>query len=1196
MGKRISRFNNLGEGIYAEELILPGESEGELEARYADWVDQLGARTGPEQYEVKNAVHASWRHDRLRRSDTAALRDLVETTAQGFHARKEQETRAQVERLAEAPGEAVAVLRGSTSGLAWMISQIELFHSEVDTCGALAPSSRVRLIHLLGKRLVDLFEDSAVWHWNRLEIAACARDDLPKMEVAQNLLSGDRPPSMDPPEFGHRLKLLIADLPAWAVAPLRLHEKLSALREELIERQELIALKEERELARAIEQAKFDAAPQGDKRRRAENSLERIRHASFKELRAHQKARHEAEASTDSPNPDPDPDNRPGEHAGATRATGNGRATGTAAGANGAAGSVNTGTTAATGKSDPPSKCKNEPTCQNGSHDEAAPEAFPSPPEDQYTEADASTGVAAEAPATPSAIPMTIDEEIQAGLALHQAGRLAEAQAVYRRVLARAPDHPQALHFLGGALLQAGDTAAAIELIGRAVALEPQNGFAQSNLGEAHLRAGHWSAAIACARRAIELEPRLAAPYVNLGAALTHLGQTDEAIAACQQAVDRFPDRAHAHSNLGLALQAAGRLDEAVAAFERAMALAPHVGEIHVNLGNALKEQGRLDSAIVAYRRALERNPDDVVALSNLGVALHEAERSDEAIAAYRRALELKPDDADTLVNLSVALQATGRLDEAIAAGRRAVALEGDAAVACSNLALALRTAGRQDEAIAALGRAIELDPGLAAAYNNLGDALHDAGQLDEAIAALRRAIELKPEDADAGNNLGNVLKDQGRQGEALAAFRAAVAVKPGFARVASNILYTLHSHPDYDAQAILAEHRRWAERYAAPLAAAIRPHENNRTPGRRLRLGYVSPDFRAHAVGQLLRPLLAHHDRDRFEVVCYSDVRLADAVTDELRARADRWCDIAGQSDAQVAERIRADQVDILVDLALHTAGNRMPVFARKPAPVQVTMLGLPATTGLDTIDYRLTDPYLDPPGQTDADYTERSIRLPHCFWVFQPPGNAGAFPVAPLPARVNGFVTFGCLNQLAKVTPPALALWAEVLRRLPGSRLVLQSPPGRHLAAVRAPFQRAGIAGDRLECVARAPRDEYLHRFDHIDIALDPFPYNGHTSTLDALWMGVPVVTLAGRTAVGRGGVSILSNINLSEMIAFTSEDYITRAVELGRDLERLAELRMRLRTQLMDSPVADARRYRADVEAALVEMWRAWCGTRG
>ena len=334
---------------------------------------------------------------------------------------------------------------------------------------------------------------------------------------------------------------------------------------------------------------------------------------------------------------------------------------------------------------------------------------------------------------------------------------------------------------------------------------------------------------------------------------------------------------------------------------------------------------------------------------------------------------------------------------------------------------------------------------------------------------------------------------------------------------------------------------RRWPRRSS--------PIPTTATPDRKLRVGFVSPDFSGHPVGRLLRPLFAHHDRRHTEFLAYSDVRAPDAVTHELKAMADGWLSIVGMSDSQVADRIRNDQIDILVDLALHTANNRMLVFARKPAPVQVTMLGLPSTTGLTTIDYRFTDPYLDPPGQGDADYSEQSIRLPHCFWCYQPDQDSP--PVAELPARKNGFVTFGCLNQFAKVNRPTLNALDQHTSTLsglaPGPLRTLRQSPGCDPRAVPATPASPPIASSS----SHGSRSvEYLERYHDLDLCLDPFPFSGGTTTMDALWMGVPVITLAGRTAVGRGGVSILSNLGLTELIARTPEQYVEIAVAWGKD----------------------------------------------
>jgi predicted O-linked N-acetylglucosamine transferase (SPINDLY family) len=309
-----------------------------------------------------------------------------------------------------------------------------------------------------------------------------------------------------------------------------------------------------------------------------------------------------------------------------------------------------------------------------------------------------------------------------------------------------------------------------------------------------------------------------------------------------------------------------------------------------------------------------------------------------------------------------------------------------------------------------------------------------------------------------------------------------------------------------------------------------------------------------------------------------------------KLKGMADAWHDIFGQSDAQVAEQVSRDRIDILVDLALHTANNRLLLFAYKPAPVQVTMLGMPSTTGLDTIDYRLTDNYIDPPGATDGDYSERSIRLPHCYWCYQPPENSP--PAGPLPAESRGFVTFSCMNRFSKISPPALEAWVQILHRLPTARFVLHALAGGHRDTVQQWFAARGIGAERLEFATRIALPSYFERYQQLDICLDPFPCSGGVSTMDALWMGVPVITLAGRTAVGRGGVSVLSNVGLPELIARTPSEYVDRAIALAQDLPRLAALRGSLRERMRASPLLDAPGYAAAMQAAFRQMWTNWC----
>jgi predicted O-linked N-acetylglucosamine transferase (SPINDLY family) len=636
-----------------------------------------------------------------------------------------------------------------------------------------------------------------------------------------------------------------------------------------------------------------------------------------------------------------------------------------------------------------------------------------------------------------------------------------------------------------------------------------------------------------------------------------HAGRLAEAEAIYRQVLNQAPDNSDALQLLGVLAGQAGNLALAIDLLRRAIAAQPEVAEHHVNLAEFHRRSGA----------------------------------PDRAIASLRRAIALKPGLAQAHDNLGQLLRCLGRLDEAIAAYGCVVSLQGNDAVAHNNLGVALSDAGRLDEAIAALGQAVALDSRYAEAHSNLGVALHAAGCIEESIAACRRALELRPELPEGHNNLGNALREAGQIEEAIAAYRRALELDPDQIVSAHNLIVTLHFDPRVDAQAIRAETVAWSTRFAAPFADEIRPHANDRSPERRLKVGFVSPDFRDHPAGRLVLPLFAHQNHARFEFIAYSDVRARDAGTTEFQRLADAWRDIVGQSDASVAEQVRAEGIDILVDLALHTAGNRLLVFARKPAPVQVSMLGMPSTTGTSTIDYRLTDRFLDPPGTADADYTEASIRLPHSIWCFAPPAEAPA--VGPLPAAEKGFVTFGALNQLAKASGPAVRAWAAILQGVPRSRLILQSPPGSFLDPHRAVFQEAGIAPERVEFVAKAPRAEYLKRYLALDVSLDPFPYNGHTTTFDALWMGVPVVTLAGRTGVGRAGASMLSHLGLTDLIAGTPEQYVEIACQWAHDLRRLEPLRGVLRGRIESSPLVDGGQFAAEVEDALRGIWKRWCG---
>lgn len=571
---------------------------------------------------------------------------------------------------------------------------------------------------------------------------------------------------------------------------------------------------------------------------------------------------------------------------------------------------------------------------------------------------------------------------------------------------------------------------------------------------------------------------------------------------------------------------------------------------------------------------------------------LHQAGRLNEAEAVYRGILAQQPAHADSLHLLGMIAFQRGQTAAALPFVEQAVKINPNIAIYHNNLGQVLERLGRRQEATAHYDRALTLDPRYSEAHNNRANMAERAGQLPEAIAGYRRAIQLRPQYGEAFTNLGNIYKDQGDLDEAITCYRAAIAREPR-PLLHDNLLLALHYHPAYGPAELAEEHRDWAQRYAAPLRRPNPAYPNPRDSEKRLRIGYVSPDYRDHAVGRFLRPLLQHHDRTRFELFAYADPAVPDRETEKFKQQVDVWRDVTHQPDAAVADLVRRDQIDILVDLAAHTAGSRLLAFAEKPAPVQATYLAYCSTTGVDTIDYRITDPYLDPPGTDLGHYVEETVRLPHTYWCFAPPDSAVA--QAEVRPRDQTEITFGCLNNFCKVTPASLRAWAQILRRVPHAQIIIYTRPGSHRERVRDVFRAAGVANKRVRFVAKQSFDDYFATFQAMDIGLDPFPFNGGTTTCDTLWMGVPVVTLAGRTAVARGGQSLLSNIGHSELVTRTEEDYIRLAVELAVDRPRLARLRAQLRSQMQASPLMDAPRFARDLEAAYRTMWRRWCERR-
>jgi predicted O-linked N-acetylglucosamine transferase (SPINDLY family) len=517
----------------------------------------------------------------------------------------------------------------------------------------------------------------------------------------------------------------------------------------------------------------------------------------------------------------------------------------------------------------------------------------------------------------------------------------------------------------------------AAELIGRAVILDPNDAESRYDLALVFQSAGRLDEACASYREAIRLDPRRFDSYNNLGAILQSTGRFDEAIDAFQTACAIEPRNAMVSSNLGSALFKAGRFEAAISACSTAVRLDPTSAEARNHLGLALQGAGRAVEAAAAHRDAVRLAPKNADFHFHLGNALRAQGDFDAAIGVYETVLRLQPEHAEAHNSYGIALQKAGR----IACFSRATSLQPHSVSAWCNYGGALQAKDRFDEAIAACQEALRIDPTHAPSANKLGTALRLRGRLSEAMDAFRRAVDLDPELPEAQHNLGNAHRDQGEPDLALGCYRKAVALDPREPTYHSALAYALCFHPDYDAKALLDEHLRWDARHAQPLKSNARTFVNEATLDRPLRIGYVSPNFRDHVVGRNILPLLREHDRADFETYCYADVSKPDGFTEQFRALCGQWRDIRLVSDDQVAEMVRSDRIDILVDLTLHMAGSRLLVFARKPAPIQVTFAGYPGGTGLETMDYRLTDPWLDPHGVSDGDYREESIRLPHSF-----------------------------------------------------------------------------------------------------------------------------------------------------------------------------------------------------------------------
>jgi predicted O-linked N-acetylglucosamine transferase (SPINDLY family) len=811
------------------------------------------------------------------------------------------------------------------------------------------------------------------------------------------------------------------------------------------------------------------------------------------------------------------------------------------------------------------------------------------------------------------------DAAFAIALAAVQSGRAGEAQSALDRAIGADPRHVDALHLRARLALQAGDAAAAATLLERAVALQPRATVLRNDLGVALRFLGRDADAARVFESALLTAQNDAEAWHNLGMTRRKLGDLRGAAAALERAA-RFGVRPASLAALGMVREEQGDPAGALTAFRQAAALAPEQPDMQRNLAVALGKAGQAEEAAGAFESYLRLKPDDAPARADYGLILARLGRRDaartqlnqalqlapnhlpalrtlasvvdraDARALLERALALAPDDAETLLQYAELCRVAGDFARAEQAIARALARKPDEPDLHNQQALIALASGNAAKAEAAARAALLLAPDAPEFHVSLGAALWEQRKMDEAKQHIDRVLAQAPHIVEAHLFAASFAQLAGDAEGARRGYARAVELDPTHAAAHSNMLFSSQYRERWDAAETRAEHEAWDRQHGDPYRAHWTTSVADPDPARRLRVGFVSYDFNRHPVGFFTLGLLRELDRSQITPVCFNTNHKPDDVTQALRATGAEWLDCVAQPDAAVDAQIRERRIDILIDLGGHTAFNRLPVFARKPAPIQMTWAGYVGTTGLAAMDWLIADRFHAPP-EFAADHRERVLRLPDGYVCYAPPAYAPA--VTPPPMLAGGAVTFAAFHNPAKIGPGAIALWARVLAALPGSRIMLKYR-GLDAASSRARLETAfaahGIAGERLVLEGSSPHEELLARYGQADIALDSLPYSGGLTTLEALWMGVPVITLPGRRFCSRHSLSHLSNAGLAELVARDAEDYVAKAVALARDQQRLAALRAGLRARLRESPVCDATRFARNFATAMRQAWHA------
>ena len=805
---------------------------------------------------------------------------------------------------------------------------------------------------------------------------------------------------------------------------------------------------------------------------------------------------------------------------------------------------------------------------------------------------------------------LTVNQALKKGVAAHKAGHFKEADRYYTAILKAHPKHPDANHNIGLIAVELGQTIDSLPFFEMALKVNPKIVQYWLSYINALINLNRFNEAEAAFSKAIntgvkekdifQIKQKLdrlikvsnknsqsRCPSEKEMKILTKFRSQEQFEQALNEATNLlllFPNSVTLYNIIGSINRDLGKFGAAIKAYKKAIEQQPDYADPYYNLGNVLQNQGKQDQAIEAYKKAIRIKPDFAWAQNNIGVVLQDQGRLNQAVKAYKKAIEIQPAFADPYFNLGVVFQDQGKLDKAIKTYKKALGVKPDNALAYNNLGNALKDQGNLNEALDAYKKAIEIQPDYADPYYNLGNALRDQGKQDEAVKAYKKAIEIQPDFADACNNIGNMLSDQGNIEEAIEAYNRTISMNPHHFKAYSNLIFFLAQIELVDSKFLEKITKSYNKATSSKVKRSF--HHKKSFPSQKLRVGFVSGDMRDHPVGYFLQNLFKYINKEKVEIYVYSNSTNYTKLTYSLKKFTAFWRNITNISDHEAAEIIYNDTLDVLIDLSGHTALNRLPVFAYKPCAIQASWLGYFGSTFLNEMDFIIGDSFVTPL-EKSKDFYEKIALLEHCYLCFAAPNFE--LPVSNTPALENKIITFGCFNHSRKLNSNVISTWSRILINVEKSKLLLKgdSYTKDSIDKILHEFSLNNIDASQLMFEGQCSREDLLKSYDRVDISLDPFPYPGGTTTCEAIWMGVPTITMKGSSFLSSVGETIAVNSGHGNLCAETTDKYIELAVQLSGDISTLNANRLQRRSNVIKTPLFDGLGFAKDFQRLLEVM---------